>query len=51
MMSDRAVRLEDLTASNVFAMLRLLAMDDRYTNVEILALRQQIAVLERQLDK
>jgi hypothetical protein len=42
-------RLGYLTASNVFAMLRLLAMDDRYKDVEILALRHQIAVLERQL--
>jgi hypothetical protein len=44
-------RLGYLTASNVFAMLRLLAMDDRYKEVEILALRHQIAVLERQLGK
>jgi putative transposase len=44
-------RLGYLTASNVFAMLRLLAMDDRYKDVEILALRHQIAVLERQLGK
>jgi hypothetical protein len=39
-------RLGYLTASNVFAVLRLLAMDDRYKDVEILALRHQIAVLE-----
>jgi hypothetical protein len=40
-----------LTASNTFAMLRLLPMDDRGKDVEILALRHQVAVLERQLGK
>jgi transposase InsO family protein len=35
--------------SSVFAMLRLLSMGDRDKDVEILALRHQIAVLERQL--
>jgi len=38
-----------LTISNVFAALRLLPMGDRDKDVEILALRHQIAVLERQL--
>jgi transposase len=35
--------------SNVLAVLRLLPMSDRDKDVEILALRHQIAVLERQL--
>ncbi|SCL36120.1 hypothetical protein GA0070624_5464 [Micromonospora rhizosphaerae] len=35
--------------ANAFAMLRLLLMNDRDKDVEILALRHQIAVLERQL--
>jgi hypothetical protein len=45
------LRLAYLTASNTFAMQRLLPMGDRDKDVEILALRHQIAVLERQLDK
>jgi putative transposase len=36
-----------LTVSSVFTMLRLLPMGDRNKDVEILALRHQIAVLER----
>ncbi|MFB7137699.1 hypothetical protein ACFCZY_40110, partial [Streptomyces sp. NPDC056237] len=36
--------------TNAFAMLRLLPMSDREKDVEILALRHQIAVLERHLD-
>src|SRR5690242_8814339 len=36
---------------NVFALLRLLPMSDRDKEVEILALRHQITVLERQLGK
>jgi putative transposase len=43
------LRLGYLTVSNVFAVLRLLPMGDRAKDVEILALRHQIAVLERQL--
>ncbi|MGW7410810.1 integrase, partial [Streptomyces sp. NPDC054833] len=35
--------------TNAFAMLRLLPMSDRDKDVEILALRHQITVLERQL--
>ncbi|MFE7329548.1 hypothetical protein ACFU8W_32105 [Streptomyces sp. NPDC057565] len=35
--------------TNAFAMLRLLPMSDRGKGVEILALRHQITVLERQL--
>jgi putative transposase len=38
-----------LTVLSVFTMLRLLLMGDRDKDVEILALRHQIAVLERQL--
>ncbi|WP_231925136.1 integrase core domain-containing protein [Micromonospora purpureochromogenes] len=37
--------------TNVFAMLRLLPMSDQDKDVEILALRHQIMVLERQLGK
>jgi transposase InsO family protein len=43
------LRLGYLTVSNVFAVLRLLPMGERDQDVEILALRHQIAVLERQL--
>jgi putative transposase len=43
------VRLGYLAVSNVFTMLRLLPMGDRDKDVEILTLRHQIAVLERQL--
>ena len=45
------LRLGYLTALNVFAMFRLLAMDYRYKDAETLALRHQIAVLERQLGR
>ncbi|MGY5036178.1 hypothetical protein ACWC9U_36355 [Streptomyces sp. 900116325] len=38
-----------LTVTNVFAALRLLSMSDRDEEVEILALRHQITVLERHL--
>jgi putative transposase len=40
-----------LGVTNVFALLRLLPVSDRDKDVEILALRHQIAVLERQLGK
>ncbi|GAA3378560.1 hypothetical protein GCM10020367_58550 [Streptomyces sannanensis] len=43
------LRLAYLGVTNAFAMLRLLPMSDREKDVEILALRHQIAVLERQL--
>jgi transposase InsO family protein len=43
------LRLGYLTVSNVFTALRLLPMGDRDKAVEILVLRHQIAVLERQL--
>jgi putative transposase len=44
------LRLAYLTVTNAFAMLRLMPMSDRYKDTEILALRHQITVLERQLD-
>ena len=45
------LRLAYLGVTNAFAMLRLLPMSDRDKDVEILALRHQITVLERQLGK
>ncbi len=45
------LRLAYLGVTNAFALLRLLAVSDRDKEVEILALRHQIAVLERQLGK
>jgi transposase len=44
------LRLTYLAVTNVFALLRLLPMSDRDMDVEVLALRHQIAVLERQLN-
>jgi hypothetical protein len=41
------LRLGYLAASNAFALLRLLPMGDRDRDMEILAHRHQIAVLER----
>ncbi|MET7339472.1 hypothetical protein [Nonomuraea sp. NPDC005650] len=43
------LRLAYLAVTNVFAALRLLPLGDRDKDVEILALRHQITVLERQL--
>jgi hypothetical protein len=43
------LRLAYLGVPNAFALLRLLPMSDRDKDVEILALRHQITVLERQL--
>ncbi|WP_327048362.1 hypothetical protein OG320_11080 [Microbispora sp. NBC_01189] len=43
------LRLVYFTVTNTFAALRLLPMGDRDKDVEILALRHQITVLERQL--
>ncbi|GAB3002976.1 hypothetical protein [Saccharothrix stipae] len=43
------LRLAYLGVTNAFALLRLLPMTDRDKEVEILALRHQITVLERQL--
>jgi putative transposase len=45
------LRLAYLGVTNAFAMLRLLPMSDRDKDIEILALRHQITVLERQLGK
>ncbi|MGW7694382.1 integrase core domain-containing protein [Streptomyces asiaticus] len=45
------LRLAYLGVTNAFAMLRLLPMTDRDKDAEILALRHQITVLERQLSK
>ncbi|WP_328418398.1 integrase core domain-containing protein [Micromonospora sp. NBC_00389] len=45
------LRLAYLGVTNAFAMLRLLPMSSRDKDVEILALRHQIMVLERQLGK
>jgi hypothetical protein len=43
------LRLAYLGVTNAFALLRLLPVSDRDKNVEILALRHQVTVLERQL--
>jgi putative transposase len=43
------LRLAHLGLTNTFALLRLLPMSDRDKDVEILALRHQLAVLHRQL--
>jgi putative transposase len=45
------LRLAYLTVTNAFAVLRLLPMSDRNKDAEILALRHQITVLQRQLGK
>ncbi|GAB3177998.1 hypothetical protein GCM10027162_28370 [Streptomyces incanus] len=45
------LRLAYLGMANAFAMLRLLPMSDRDKDMEILALRHQLSVLERQLGK
>jgi hypothetical protein len=44
------LRLAYLGVTNVFALLRLLPVSDHGKDAEILALRHQIGVLERQLD-
>ena len=43
------LRLAYLTATNTLALLRLLPMSDRDKDAEILALRHQLTVLQRQL--
>jgi transposase InsO family protein len=43
------VRLVYLSVTNVFALLRLLPVSDRDKDVEILVLRHQVAILQRQL--
>jgi hypothetical protein len=45
------LRLVYLGMTNVFALMRLLPVSDRDKEVEILSLRHQIMVLERQLGK
>jgi hypothetical protein len=45
------LRLAYLSVTNTFALLRLLSMSDRDKDAEILVLRHQITVLERQLGK
>jgi putative transposase len=45
------LRLSYLGVTNAFALLRLLPVSDRDKKMEILALRHQIAILERQLGK
>ncbi len=45
------LRLAYLAGTNAFAILRLLPMSDRDKDAEILALRHQLMVLERQLGK
>jgi hypothetical protein len=43
------LRVAYLTVTNTFAVLRLLPMNDRAKDAEILALRHQISVLQRHL--
>ena len=43
------LRLAYLTMTNAFAVLRLLPMSNRDKDAEILALRHQVAILQRQL--
>ncbi len=43
------LRLAYLEVSNAFALLRMLPTNDRDKDAEILALRHQLAVLQRQL--
>jgi putative transposase len=45
------LRLPYLALTSVFTLIRLLPMSDVDKNVEILALRHQLAVLQRQIDK
>ncbi|MFI9276268.1 integrase core domain-containing protein [Kitasatospora sp. NPDC052896] len=45
------LRLACLAATNTFALLRLLPMSDREKDIEILALRHQLLVLQRQVGK
>ena len=45
------LRLAYLSVTNAFALLRLLPMSDRDKDVEILALRHQITILERHLGR
>ena len=45
------LRLSYLALTNVFAFVRLLPVSDVDKDVEILALRHQLAVLQRQIDR
>lgn len=45
------LHLACLAATNAFALLRLLPMSDRDQDIEILALRHQLMVLQRQVSK
>lgn len=45
------LRLPYLALTSVFAFIRLLPMSDVDENVEILALRHQLAILQRQIDR
>lgn len=45
------LRLAYLTVTNTFALLRLLPMSDRVKDIEILVLRHQLLVLQRQVGK
>jgi hypothetical protein len=49
MIADVLLQLAYLGITNALAMLRLLPMSDRDKDVEILALRHQVTVLQRQL--
>ncbi|WP_308314409.1 hypothetical protein [Streptomyces sp. GbtcB7] len=45
------LRLPYLAVSSVFALMRLLPMSDADKDIEILTLRHQLAVLQRQIDR
>jgi hypothetical protein len=45
------LRLPYLALTSMFTLIRLLPMSDRDKDAEILALRHQLAVLQRQIDK
>ena len=45
------LRLPYLTLTSVFAFIRLLPMSDTDKNIEILTLRHQLTILQRQIDK
>ena len=45
------LRLAYLALTNTFALIRMLPMSDRDKDVEILALRHQLAVLQRKVGK
>jgi putative transposase len=46
----RMLRLSYLAVTSVFTVIRLLPMSDTAKDVEILALRHQLAILQRQID-